>query len=187
MAINHVFSHVLNLLESSGAGSDLARLAALEPLLSEAGVVTRYPHLTAALFSQLLTLSSGDSKEVARITTEVLTSMLRALPFVQSLTLVNNVIRTEPSRKIVIAVKNLNKLLASVDINYIKEYTKDIMLGLLKSYDSPESSVRKASVTCLVTLHGLLGEEELQPYLENLNGPKRKLLSLYILRQKQHL
>lgn len=178
---------MLNLLESSGVGSDLARLAALEPLLSDPEVVTKYPHLTAAIFSQLLTLSSGDNKEVARITSEVLASMLRSLPFVQSLTLVNNVIRTEPSRKIVIAVKNLNKLLASVDIKYIKEYTKDIMLGLLKSYDSPESAVRKASVTSLVTLHGILGEEELQPYLETLNGPKRKLLSLYILRQKQKI
>ena len=178
---------MLNLLESSGVGSDLARLAALEPLLSDPEVVTKYPHLTAAIFSQLLTLSSGDNKEVARITSEVLTSMLRSLPFVQSLTLVNNVIRTEPSRKIVIAVKNLNKLLASVDIKYIKEYTKDIMLGLLKSYDSPESAVRKASVTSLVTLHGILGEEELQPYLEALNGSKRKLLSLYILRQKQKI
>ena len=150
-------------------------------------MITRFPHLTAAIFATLLTLSSGDNKEVARITGEVLASMLRSLPFVQSLTLVNNVIRTEPSSKIVIAVKNLNKLLASVDIKYIKEYTKDIMAGLLKSYDSPESSVRKASVTAIVTLHGVLGEEELQPFLENLNGPKRKLLSLYILRQKQKI
>ena len=38
-----------------------------------------------------------------------------------------------------------------------------------------------------VTLHSVLGEAELAPYLDTLTGPKRKLLSLYILRQNQHI
>ena len=59
--------------------------------------------------------------------------------------------------------------------------------GGVQGYDSPDSGVRKHSVTGLVALHTTLGEETVQPYLETLSVPKRKLLSLYILRQKQKL
>ena len=38
-----------------------------------------------------------------------------------------------------------------------------------------------------VTLHSVLGEAELAPHLDTLTGPKRKLLSLYILRQNQQI
>ena len=62
-----------------------------------------------------------------------------------------------------------------------------MITGCLQGYDSPDSGVRKQSVTGLVTLHTKLGEETVTPYLECLSTPKRKLLSLYILRQKQKL
>jgi len=55
------------------------------------------------------------------------------------------------------------------------------MPGLLKAYDNVESSVRKASVFCMVALHQLVGEN-LQPHLSCLNGSKLKLLNLYIKR-----
>jgi len=44
-----------------------------------------------------------------------------------------------------------------------------------------ESSVRKASVFCMVALHQLVGEN-LQSHLSSLNGSKLKLLNLYIKR-----
>ncbi len=50
-----------------------------------------------------------------------------------------------------------------------------------QSYDNVESSVRKASVFCMVSLHQLVGDR-LQPHLESLNGSKLKLLNLYIKR-----
>jgi len=57
----------------------------------------------------------------------------------------------------------------------------DIMPGLIKAYDNVESSMRKASVFCIVALHALAGED-LQPHLESLTGSKLKLLNLYIKR-----
>ena len=62
-----------------------------------------------------------------------------------------------------------------------------MMMFDVQGYESHESGVRKHSVTGLVTLHTTLGEETIQPYLESLSVSKRKLLSLYILRQKQKL
>ena len=35
---------------------------------------------------------------------------------------------------------------------------------------------------CIVAIHQLVGEDNLQPHLECLNGSKMKLLSLYIKR-----
>merc|ERR1712198_82629 len=174
-------------LESEGVGLDLARLSALEPTLSDVTIITRYPHLTAVIFKQLVILTSGDNKEVSRISGSILSSTLTSLPFIQSMTLVNNVIKNETKEKVVAVLKRYNTLLMVTNIKLILEHKKDIMTGLIKAYDSPESCVRKASVTCLVTIHGILGENELQPFLETLSSPKRKLLSLYILRQKQQL
>lgn len=55
---------------------------------------------------------------------------------------------------------------------------------LLKAYDNVESSMRKASVFCIVSLHQLAGED-LQPHLESLTGSKLKLLNLYIKRAQE--
>uniref|UniRef100_A0A3Q2PMR0 TOG domain-containing protein n=1 Tax=Fundulus heteroclitus TaxID=8078 RepID=A0A3Q2PMR0_FUNHE len=57
----------------------------------------------------------------------------------------------------------------------------DVIPGLLQGYDNTESSVRKASVFCLVAIYSVIGEE-LKPYLSQLTGSKMKLLNLYIKR-----
>lgn len=56
-----------------------------------------------------------------------------------------------------------------------------VMSGLLKAFNSPESSVRKAAVFCMVALHMCTGEA-VEPYLNELNGSKTKLLNVYINR-----
>jgi len=47
----------------------------------------------------------------------------------------------------------------------------DLVPGLLQGYDNTESSVRKASVFCLVAVYSVMGEE-LKPYLAQLTGSK---------------
>lgn len=54
-----------------------------------------------------------------------------------------------------------------------------------QAYENEVSSVRKAAVFCMVALHVALGEEALAPYLSTLNGPKLKLLDLYIKRAQK--
>nr|XP_039267419.1 CLIP-associating protein 1-B-like isoform X11 [Styela clava] len=58
----------------------------------------------------------------------------------------------------------------------------DIVPCLIKGYDSTESSMRKAAVFCLVAIHQVIGEEDLQKHLSSLSGSKMKLLQLYIKR-----
>ena len=81
---------------------------------------------------QLIIRTAGDVKEVSRICGGILSGMLRALPFVQSITLINNVIKTESAPRIVVALKLLDKLFKVVEEKQIKDHTKEIILGLLK-------------------------------------------------------
>ena len=55
-------------------------------------------------------------------------------------------------------------------------------VSVRQAYDNTESSVRKAAVFCMVTIHTLCGEEAMQPHLATLNATKLKLLNLYIKR-----
>ena len=57
----------------------------------------------------------------------------------------------------------------------------NLFFYIFQAYDNVESSVRKASVFCMVALHQLVGDQ-LQPHLSSLNGSKLKLLNLYIKR-----
>ena len=92
----------------------------------------RYPHLTAVIFKQLVILTSGDNKEVSRISGSILSSTLTSLPFIQSMTLVNNVIKNETKEKVVAVLKRYNTLLMVTNIKLILEHKKDIMTGLIK-------------------------------------------------------
>ena len=119
-------------LEDRTVSQDLARLATLEMTFSEPEMITRFPHLTAAIFKQLIVLSSGGNKEVARICQTVLSTMVTTLPFNQSLTLLNNTIKTDTKERAVVALKNIDRLIQRTEEKLVKDYTKEITTGLLK-------------------------------------------------------
>lgn len=48
-----------------------------------------------------------------------------------------------------------------------------------QGYDNTESSVRKASVFCLVAIYSVIGEE-LKPYLAQLTGSKVRALPVLV-------
>ena len=123
---------ILTSLEDRTVCQDLARLAALEMTLSDTEMITRFPHLTAAIFKQLMILSSGGNKEVARISQTVLSTMLARLPFNQSLTLLNNTIKTDTKDRAVVALKNIETLVQRTEGRLVKDHTKEIITGLLK-------------------------------------------------------
>ena len=123
---------ILISLEDRTVSQDLARLATLEMTFSEPEMITRFPHLTAAIFKQLIVLSSGGNKEVARICQTVLSTMVTTLPFNQSLTLLNNTIKTDTKERAVVALKNIDRLIQGTEEKLVKDYTKEITTGLLK-------------------------------------------------------
>ena len=111
---------------------DLARLAALQMTLSDSESLARFPHITATIYRQLVLLSTGNNKEVGRICQTVLQTMLATLPFNQSVSLINNTVRTESKERAVIALKSLDSLLQKTEENLVRDNTKDIINCLLK-------------------------------------------------------
>ncbi|PWA13818.1 hypothetical protein CCH79_00016907 [Gambusia affinis] len=79
------------------------------------------------------------------------------------------------------AIKMQTRAVERVCREPLLQLLPDVVPGLLQGYDNTESSVRKASVFCLVAVYAVIGEE-LKPYLSQLTGSKMKLLNLYIKR-----
>ena len=141
--------------------------------------------------------------KVSRAAELTSTSLVLGLPGHLSIPLLDILVKNDQFPDMLIAIKLLDKVLEVQKVQQVKTHLKEIMLGLLKvemcfkgnilktilsqAYDNVESSVRKASVNCMVTLHGLVGDSALQPHLYCLSGPKRKLLSLYIMRHRQKM
>ena len=123
---------ILTSLEDRTVCQDLARLAALEMTLSETETITRFPHLTAGIFKQLIILSAGGNKEVGRICQTVLSTLLARLPFNQSLTLLNNTIKTDTKDRAVVALKNIESLVQRTEERLVRDHAKEIITGLLK-------------------------------------------------------
>ncbi|KAJ3591574.1 hypothetical protein NHX12_006707 [Muraenolepis orangiensis] len=79
------------------------------------------------------------------------------------------------------AIKMQTKVIERIAKDPLIQLLVDIIPGLLQGYDNTESSVRKASVFCLVAIYSVIGED-LKPHLAQLTGSKMKLLNLYIKR-----
>ncbi|KAK7811942.1 hypothetical protein U0070_006995 [Myodes glareolus] len=79
------------------------------------------------------------------------------------------------------AIKMQTKVVERITKESLLQLLVDIIPGLLQGYDNTESSVRKASVFCLVAIYSVIGED-LKPHLAQLTGSKMKLLNLYIKR-----
>ena len=140
------------------------------------------------------------SFQVERAAEGCAAAMAGVLPADLVIRVLNPIIKTGDFPVNQAAIKMLTKVADypdNKDVIFI--HLSDVMPGLLKvsssnsnfdsrfknvpfqAYDNVESSVRKASVFCMVGLHQMVGEE-LQPHLECLNGSKLKLLNLYIKR-----
>jgi len=108
--------------------------------------------------------------------------MAALLPPEMVIRVLNPIIKTGDFPVNQAAIKMLTKVVEKQTTDSMEIHVAEVMPGLLKAYDNVESSVRKASVFCIVAIHQLVGEANLQPHLECLNGSKMKLLSLYIKR-----
>jgi len=187
---SHIRSMLKTLEEAIGKNDSEKQLEILdtvEEILADNIIISSAPDLAKLLLSKLIRLSRRGEKEVSRAAEECSINLVMSLPCTLSIPLLNTMVKKEQFPHMLTAIKLLDKVLEVQMANQVQIHLNEIMLGLLKSYDNVESSVRKASVNCMVTLHGLVGESALQPHLTCLSVPKRKLLSLYIMRHRQKM
>ncbi|XP_036366144.1 CLIP-associating protein 1-B isoform X16 [Octopus sinensis] len=120
-------------------------------------------------------------REVVKAAEECAGTLANVIPPEQSIRILNPLIQSSQYPVILAAIKMQNKVIELLPKEELETSLTEIVPGLLKSYDDSESTVRKASVFCLVSIYMAVGDN-LRPYLSQLNYSKMKLLKLYIKR-----
>merc|ERR1712223_112865 len=186
VVIKEKFRDVLRLLLenlSDEVGATRAMVfGALTEMLKQESLISSFQGFTELIILKVLEAHRDDEKDVERAAEACAAAMTGVLPPDVVIRVLNPIVKTGEYPVNQAAVKMLTKVAEHKESKEVViSHLGDIMPGLLRAYDNVESSVRKASVFCMVALHQLVGDE-LQPHLSSLNGSKLKLLNLCIKR-----
>ncbi|XP_061745705.1 CLIP-associating protein 1-like isoform X6 [Nerophis ophidion] len=178
----HFKTLLLLLLEMLGDKDYMIRALALrvlkEILRNQPGRFKNYAELT---IMKMLEGHKDSHKEVVRAAEEAASTLAGSIHPEQCIKVLCPIVQTADYPINLAAIKMQTRAIERIVKEPLHQMLPDIIPGLLLGYDSSESSVRKASVFCLVAVYAVIGEE-LKPYLSQLTGSKMKLLNLYIKR-----
>ncbi|KAM4024819.1 CLIP-associating protein 1 [Anomaloglossus baeobatrachus] len=178
----HFKTILLLLLETLGDKDHAIRALALrvlrEILRNQPARFKNYAELT---IMKTLEAHKDSHKEVVRAAEEAASTLASSIHPEQCIKVLCPIIQTADYPINLAAIKMQTKVIERISKESLHQILQDIIPGLLQGYDNTESSVRKASVFCLVAIYSVIGEE-LKPYLAQLTGSKMKLLNLYIKR-----
>ncbi|XP_053327888.1 CLIP-associating protein 1 isoform X6 [Spea bombifrons] len=178
----HFKTILLLLLETLGDKDHAIRALALrvlrEILRNQPARFKNYAELT---IMKTLEAHKDSHKEVVRAAEEAASTLAGSIHPEQCIKVLCPIIQTADYPINLAAIKMQTKVIERISKESLHQILPDIVPGLLQGYDNTESSVRKASVFCLVAIYSVI-EEELKPYLAQLTGSKMKLLNLYIKR-----
>ncbi|XP_055966432.1 CLIP-associating protein 1 isoform X12 [Sorex fumeus] len=178
----HFKTILLLLLETLGDKDHSIRALALrvlrEILRNQPARFKNYAELT---IMKTLEAHKDSHKEVVRAAEEAASTLASSIHPEQCIKVLCPIIQTADYPINLAAIKMQTKVVERIAKDSLLQLLADIIPGLLQGYDNTESSVRKASVFCLVAIYSVIGEE-LKPHLAQLTGSKMKLLNLYIKR-----
>ncbi|XP_075924187.1 CLIP-associating protein 2-like isoform X5 [Petromyzon marinus] len=182
----HFKTVLLLLLETLADADHVTRSLALrvlsEFLRRQPTCFRKYAELT---IMKVLEAHRDPHKEVCRAAEETASVLAASLPAEQCLKVLCPIVQTADFPINLAAIKMQTRVMQRLPHTALTQLLPDIIPGLLQGYDNTESSVRKASVFCLVAIHTAIGES-LTPYLTHLSGSKMKLLNLYIQRAESN-
>merc|ERR1719154_648654 len=173
-----------NLEDSEGSTRALV-FGVLTEMLKQESLQGGFHGFTELVILKVLQAHKDQEKDVVRAAESCAATMAGVLPADMVVMVLNPIVKTGDFPVNQAAIKMLTKLVEKQTPDSMEVHLAEIMPGLLKAYDNVESSVRKAAVFCIVSLHQLVGENVLRPHLESLNGSKMKLLYLYIKRANE--
>uniref|UniRef100_A0A8C0HYG1 CLIP-associating protein 1 n=1 Tax=Balaenoptera musculus TaxID=9771 RepID=A0A8C0HYG1_BALMU len=178
----HFKTVLLLLLETLGDKDHSIRALALrvlrETLRSQPA---RFKHYAELTIMKTLEAHKDSHKEVVRAAEEAAATLASSIHPEQCIKVLCPIVQTADYPINLAAIKMQTKVVERIAKESLLQLLADIIPGLLQGYDNTESSVRKASVFCLVAIYSVIGEE-LKPHLAQLTGSKMKLLNLYIKR-----
>uniref|UniRef100_H3DKE2 Cytoplasmic linker associated protein 1a n=1 Tax=Tetraodon nigroviridis TaxID=99883 RepID=H3DKE2_TETNG len=178
----HFKTFLLLLLETLGDKDHTVRALALrvlkEILKNQPARFKNYAELT---IMKTLEAHKDSHKEVVRAAEEAASTLAASIHSEQCIKVLCPIVQTADYPINLAAIKMQTKVIERIPKESLVQLLPDIIPGLLQGYDNTESSVRKASVFCLVAIYSVIGED-LKPPLTQLTGSKMKLLNLYIKR-----
>ncbi|XP_037132065.1 CLIP-associating protein 1-like isoform X18 [Syngnathus acus] len=178
----HFKTMLLLLLEMLGDKDHMIRALSLrvlkEILRNQPGRFKNYAELT---IMKTLEAHKDSHKEVVRASEEAASTLAGSIQPEQCIKVLCPIVQTADYPINLAAIKMQTRAVERITKEPLLQLLHDIIPGLLQGYDDTESSVRKASVFCLVAIYAVIGEE-LKPFLSQLTGSKMKLLNLYIKR-----
>ncbi|KAM4731771.1 CLIP-associating protein 1a [Anableps anableps] len=141
----------------------------------------RFRNYAELTIMKTLEAHKDSHKEVVRAAEEAASTLAGSIHPEQCIKVLCPIVQTADYPINLAAIKMQTKVIERIAKDSLLQLLPDIIPGLLQGYDNTESSVRKASVFCLVAIYSVIGEE-LKPHLAQLTGSKMKLLNLYIKR-----
>ncbi|XP_070409074.1 CLIP-associating protein 1a isoform X30 [Nothobranchius furzeri] len=141
----------------------------------------RFKNYAELTIMKTLEAHKDSHKEVVRAAEEAASTLAGSIHPEQCIKVLCPIVQTADYPINLAAIKMQTKVIERITKESLLQLLPDIIPGLLQGYDNTESSVRKASVFCLVAIYSVIGEE-LKPHLAQLTGSKMKLLNLYIKR-----
>uniref|UniRef100_A0A8C6XWM0 Cytoplasmic linker associated protein 1 n=1 Tax=Naja naja TaxID=35670 RepID=A0A8C6XWM0_NAJNA len=168
----HFKTILLLLLETLGDKDHSIRALALrvlrEILRNQPARFKNYAELT---IMKTLEAHKDSHKEVVRAAEEAASTLASSIHPEQCIKVLCPIIQTADYPINLAAIKMQTKVIERISKESLHQLLQDIIPGLLQGYDNTESSVRKASVFCLVAIYSVIGEE-LKPHLAQLTGSK---------------
>ncbi|XP_039529386.1 CLIP-associating protein 1-B isoform X11 [Pimephales promelas] len=178
----HFKTMLLLLLETLGDKDHTIRALALRVLKEiMRGQPARFKNYAELTIMKTLEAHKDCHKEVVRAAEETASTLAGSIHPEQCIKVLCPIVQTADYPINLAAIKMQTKVIERIPQDSLGQLLPDIIPGLLQGYDNTESSVRKASVFCLVAIYSIIGED-LKPHLQQLTGSKMKLLNLYIKR-----
>ncbi|KAF0757155.1 Uncharacterized protein FWK35_00015819 [Aphis craccivora] len=156
-------------------------------LVQKSELVTYFYDYTELIISKVINMVCDSYKSVVKVAEECLIALSVSLHTETVVKIITPLILAKEFPINLIAIKMMTKIVDIYGSQPVTDKIKEIMSGLLQSYDNPDSAVRKSAVFCMVSLYKVFGSREFMPHISSLNGAKLKLLNLYIERAQQSI
>jgi len=154
-------------------------------LVKKTELATYFHNYTELIILKVINMCCDSYKPIVKVAEECLIALSTYLHHETVVKIITPLILAKEFPVNLIAIRMMTKLIDMCGSPPVTDHIKEIMSGLLQSYDNPDSAVRKSAVYGLVSLYKAFGSQEFTPYISSLNGAKLKLLNLYIERAQQ--
>ncbi|KAE9538568.1 hypothetical protein AGLY_005667 [Aphis glycines] len=156
-------------------------------LVQKSELVAYFHDYTELIISKVINIVCDSYKSVVKVAEECLIALSVSLHTETVVKIITPLILSKEFPINLIAIKMMTKIIDVYGSPPVTDKIKEIMSGLLQSYDNPDSAVRKSAVFCMVSLYKVFGSREFIPHISSLSGAKLKLLNLYIERAQQSI